>query len=225
MQAVILAAGKGTRMQPLTLERPKPLIEVAGKPLMAHIVEALPPEIDEVIVVVGYKGDMIVAHCGEKFCGRRMQYVWQEEALGTAHALAQARHLLKDSFLVMYGDDLIDSMSVANALKHKSCLLAYEHPEPKNFGVIVLREDGTLKSIVEKPEIPPSNLVSAAGLVLHEDLFNYYGDWRSGKEQCIPDALDRYAQDHPVHVEKLSFWQPVNSLEQLADAEEHLRSR
>lgn len=219
MQAVILAAGKGTRMHPLTLERPKPLIEVAGKPLLAHIIEALPQEITEVILVVGYKGEMIIEHCGEQFCGRTMRYVWQHEPLGTAHALMQARHLLHDSFLVMYGDDLIDGMSVANALKHKSCLLAYEHPEPRNFGVLVLNEDGTLKHIVEKPEVPPSNLVSAAGLVLHEGLFEYYEDQVVGREYCIPDVLDRYVKDHPVHVERLAFWHPVNSIEQLKNAE------
>jgi UDP-N-acetylglucosamine diphosphorylase / glucose-1-phosphate thymidylyltransferase / UDP-N-acetylgalactosamine diphosphorylase / glucosamine-1-phosphate N-acetyltransferase / galactosamine-1-phosphate N-acetyltransferase len=223
MQAVILAAGKGTRMQPLTLERPKPLVEVAGKPLLAHIINSLPQEIDEVIVVVGYKGDMIVEYFGDMFEGRRLKYVRQDEPLGTAHALDQARHLLHDSFLVMYGDDLIDGLSVANALKHKSCLLAYEHPEPQNFGVIVLKEDGTLKHIVEKPKVPPSNLVSAAGLVLHEGLFDYYEAQVEGKEYCIPDVLDRYVRDHPVHVERLAFWHPVNSIEQLNMAEEVLR--
>jgi NDP-sugar pyrophosphorylase family protein len=225
MQAVILAAGKGSRMHPLTAERPKPLIEVAGKPLLAHIVEALPPEIDEVILVVGYKGEMIVEYCGEYFCGRHMQYVWQNEPKGTADALEQAKHLLHDSFLVMYGDDLIDGISVANALKHKSCLLAYEHPEPKNFGVIVLNDDGTLKSIIEKPEVPPSNLVSAAGLVLHEGLFDYYQVPAEGKEYYITDVLDHYVKDHPVHVERLAFWHPVNNIEQLSAAEEILRHK
>jgi NDP-sugar pyrophosphorylase family protein len=152
-----------------------------------------------------------------------MQYVWQHEQHGTAHALEQAKHLLRGSFLLMYGDDLIDPGSIERALQHTSCLLAYEHEDPRAFGVIVQNEDGTLKTIVEKPKDPPSNLVSAAGIVLHTDLFTYYGEWPEGRERSIPDVLDRYAKDHPVHVERLSFWHPVNSIEQLEAAEDALR--
>lgn len=219
MQAVILAAGTGSRMQPHTLTRPKPLIEVAGKTLLAHVITSLPEDITEVIVVVGYKGDMIVEHCGDEYCGRKMNFVWQHEPLGTAHALEQAKHLLKDSFLLMYGDDIVDGAAIERALKHKSCLLVYEVEDPRAFGVIELNEDGTLKTIIEKPENPASNLVSAAGIVLHTDLFSYYGDWTPGKERPIPDVLTKYAQDHPVHVEKLSYWHPVNNIDQLKKAE------
>ncbi len=222
MQAVILVAGKGTRMQPLTLDRPKPLIEVAGRPLIEHVLSFLPDAIDEVILVLGYKGHMIEEHLGKHFGGRHMAYVWQHEQHGTAHALEQARHLLHDSFLLMYGDDLIDRESVEQAIKHKSCLLAYEHPDPRAFGVIIQNEDDTLRTIIEKPEHPPTNLVSAAGIVLHTDLFDYYGNWPKGKEQCVPDALDRYAKDHPVHIERLKSWHPVNSIEQLEAAERAL---
>lgn len=223
MQAVILAAGKGTRMHPHTLTQPKPLLEVSGKTLLAHVITSLPEEITEVIVVVGYKGEMIVEHCGDEYCGRKMNYVWQHEPLGTAHALEQAKHLLKDSFLLMYGDDIVDGKAIERALKHKSCLLVYEVEDPRAFGVIELNEDGTLKTIIEKPENPATNLVSAAGIVLHTDLFSYYGGWEEGKEQLIPFVLTKYAQDYPVHIEKLSYWHPVNSVEQLEKAEEILK--
>lgn len=223
MQAVILAAGKGTRMHPHTLSKPKPLIEVSGKTLLEHVISSLPDKITEVIIVVGYKGEMIVEHCGDEFCGRKMNYVWQHDALGTAHALEQAKHLLRDSFLLMYGDDIIDKETIEKALKHKSCLLAYEVEDPRAFGVIELNEDKTLKTIIEKPENPATNLVSAAGIVLHTDLFSYYGDWEEGKEQLIPFVLTKYAKEHPVHIELLSVWHPVNSLEQLEIAEKLLK--
>jgi bifunctional UDP-N-acetylglucosamine pyrophosphorylase/glucosamine-1-phosphate N-acetyltransferase len=223
MQAVILAAGKSTRLYPLTLEKPKPLIEVAGKPLIKHILSILPESVTEVIVVIGYKGEMIKEYCGNECCGKKMKYVWQHEALGTAHALEQAKDLLHDSFLLMYSDDVIDKESVLRALKHKSCLLAFEHPDPRAFGVIELKDDGTLKSIIEKPENPPTNLVSAAGLVLHTDIFKYYGAWPEGEEKHIPHVLNRYVKDHPVHIEKLLSWLPINSLEQLKKAELKLK--
>ena len=119
----------------------------------------------------------------------------------------------------MYGDDIVDGEAIQKALTHTSCMLVYEHPEPQNFGVLELNEDGTLKSIIEKPENPKSNLVSAAGIVLHTNLFSYYGDWTPGKERPIPNVLTKYAQDYPVHVELLSFWYPVNNEEQLKEAE------
>ena len=77
MQAVIMAAGEGRRMRPLTLELPKPLIKVAGKPILEHILDALPPEIDEVILVVGYKADMVKQHFGDSYHGRHIRYVYQ----------------------------------------------------------------------------------------------------------------------------------------------------
>ncbi len=225
MQAVILVAGKGTRMRPLTDDRPKQMVLLLGEPLIHHLVRRLPESIQEVILVLGYKGHMLEEYCGTHFEGRRMHYVWQQEQLGTAHALAQARHLLKNSFLVLYGDDIVDTTSVEKALAYKSCLLVYEHPDPRSFGVVVLHEDGTLKTIIEKPEVPPSNLVSASGLVLHEDIFSYYGDWTPGKEQCIPDALDKYAKDFPVHIAHLKEWYPINSPEQLAEAERRMKKK
>jgi bifunctional UDP-N-acetylglucosamine pyrophosphorylase/glucosamine-1-phosphate N-acetyltransferase len=222
MQAVILVAGKGTRMRPLTDELPKPLVQVAGKPLIEHVLSFLPEDIDEVILVLGYKGHMIEDHLGKQHNGKSIRYVWQHEQKGTAHALEQAKDLLHDSFLLMYGDDIVDKESIARALQYPSCLLAYEHEDPRAFGVIVQNEDGTLRTIMEKPENPPSNLVSAAGIVLHTNLFKYFTDWQEGKEMCIPDALDRYAKDYPVYIERLEMWHPVNSIEQLLLAEKHL---
>jgi NDP-sugar pyrophosphorylase family protein len=223
MQAVILVAGKGTRMRPFTNTIPKPLVELAGTPLLTHIFNALPDTIDDVTLVLGYKGEMIQERYGDTFRGKTLRYVWQTEQKGTAHALLQARdHLQEGSFLLMYGDDIVDKESITRAIQHKSCLLAYEHEHPENFGVILQNEDGTLKHIIEKPEIPPSNLVSSAGIVLHTDIFDYYGDWAEGKEWCIPDALDRYAQNHPVHIEHLQTWHPVNSPAQLTEAEKQI---
>ena len=79
MQCVILAAGKGTRLRPLTEKCPKPLVEVGGKTLLDHIVGALPSAVDELIIVTGYKGEMIREYCGKEFYGRKVTYIHQEE--------------------------------------------------------------------------------------------------------------------------------------------------
>ncbi len=106
MQAVILAAGRGTRMKELTEGQPKPLLEVAGKPLLQHEFDALPDAVDEVIVVVGYLGSKIQERIGGSYSGKRVLYVEQDVLDGTAGALWRARDLLKDRFLVLMSDDL-----------------------------------------------------------------------------------------------------------------------
>ena len=111
MKAIILAAGEGTRMRPLTNDKPKPLVEVAGRPLLHHIVSVLPDEIDELVVVIGYHGQKIQDYCGDIFLGRRVRYVWQDTPHGTFHALTLCQQLLGDDerFLLLYADDFLDT--------------------------------------------------------------------------------------------------------------------
>src|SRR5262249_28083308 len=114
MKVLIFAAGLGKRMQPLTFEKPKPLLEVAGKPLLERLFEILPEEIAEIILVVGYKADMIRKYFGEEWHGRPITYILQEEPLGTAHALELCRkHLAAgERFLLLFADDLYDKESL-----------------------------------------------------------------------------------------------------------------
>jgi len=105
-QAVILAAGKGTRMLPLTETRPKPMQEVSGKNLIEWKLAALPEAIRDVVIVVGYQGEQIREFFGDMWHGRSIRYVVQEKLNGTAGALWSARNLLHGRFLVLMGDDL-----------------------------------------------------------------------------------------------------------------------
>src|SRR5437016_4983418 len=106
MQAVILAAGHGTRMVELTQSVPKPMLTVAGKPLLEYKLDALPEKIDEVIIIVGYLGGVIQKHFGGLYDNKRILYVEQEKLDGTAGALWCAKDILHDRYLVMMGDDI-----------------------------------------------------------------------------------------------------------------------
>ena len=108
VQAIVLAAGEGTRMRPLTYTKPKVMLPVANKPILHHTIENLVKAgIDEVVLVVGYKEETIREYFGEKFNGVRIRYVRQAKQLGTAHALLSAEHLLDDRFLMLNGDTIV----------------------------------------------------------------------------------------------------------------------
>src|SRR3989338_1932230 len=96
MKAIILAAGEGIRMRPLTEHIPKQLIHVRGKPLINHLVGVLPSAVDELIVVVGYRGEKICDHCKDRFLGMPVTYLWQEEKTGTYSAMDLARSFIKE---------------------------------------------------------------------------------------------------------------------------------
>jgi CTP:phosphocholine cytidylyltransferase-like protein len=110
MQAIILCAGRGTRMGILTEFLPKPLLSFAGKTLLEYKLESLPDKVSEVIIVIGYLGEKIISKIGEEYLGRKIIYVKQKELLGTSHALHQARDFVDgnacEKFLVLMGDDI-----------------------------------------------------------------------------------------------------------------------
>jgi glucose-1-phosphate thymidylyltransferase len=107
MQAVVPAAGEGTRLRPLTDDRPKGLVEVAGRPILTHVFESLRAAgVDEIVVVVGYRGDDIVAHYGDAFRGVSPTYVWQEEQLGLGHAVLAAAESVSGDVVVWNGDNV-----------------------------------------------------------------------------------------------------------------------
>ena len=113
MKAVIFAAGKSTRTYPLTLTRPKPLLPIANRPILAHQLEALSGLVDGVVVVVGYKGEMIRDWFGETYGGIEIEYVEQQEQRGTGHALLQCAGMLDEPFIALNGDDLFDPADLA----------------------------------------------------------------------------------------------------------------
>ncbi len=226
MQCVILAAGEGTRMRPLTETMPKPLVPVCGKPILEHIVDALPAEIDELVIVVGYKAEMIQQFCGTEFKGRSVRYAVQENPkAGTADALLKARGMVSDRFLVMYADDIHGAESLAEVVRTPAGMLAARSGTPEKFGVLVLNDDGTLASIVEKPEVPPSNLVNIGGFVLTPEIFDIEIHMSELGEYLLTDSVTEYALRHPVTVVEQRLWLPIGYPEHIDLAESVLCPR
>lgn len=222
MQCVILAAGKGTRLRPLTNDTPKPLVPVNGKPLLDHIAGALPSAVDELIIVVGYLGEQIKTHCGDTYFGRRVTYIEQTEQKGTGHALWLCKDHIKGRFLFMFADDLHGATDLARVTSYTRAMLTLCTDTPERFGIVVRNPDGTLAEFVEKPEHAPSNLASTGIFVLDEHIFDFEPKVETNGEFYHTDMIREYAKQYPIAVVEQHMWLPIGYPEDVERAEQFL---
>ncbi len=182
LKAVVLAAGKGIRLLPITEEFPKAMIEVAGKPLLARILEVLSgANINEAVIVVGHKKEQIMEYFGNEFNGIKINYAFQEKQLGTAHAIGMARPHINSDFILTYGDVLFESSLIKELAEKKGydvVMVGRKVQDIGRFGAIELDEEGFVKNIIEKPK--PGETKT--------DIINY-GIYRFSKK--IFDAIER----------------------------------
>ena len=225
MQCVILAAGKGTRLRPLTENTPKPLVKVAGKPLLDRIVEAVPNSVTEFIIVTGYLGDQIRKHCGDEYYGRKVTYVEQAEQKGTGHALWLCKDLIKGRFLYLFADDLHGKEDIARAASYTRSMLVLNTDKPERFGIAVRHPDGTLAEFVEKPQQPPSNLASTGVFVLDQHIFDFDLSIETNGEFYHTDVIREYAKEYPIAVVEQKLWIPIGYPEDVERAEQLLEAR
>jgi NDP-sugar pyrophosphorylase family protein len=222
-QAVILAAGKGTRLRPLTLNTPKPLIAVAEKPLIEHTLDVLPESITSVVIVVGYLGDQIREHLGETYKDKKIEYAEQGPIHSTGGALISALALLEERFMVCNADDIHGPEALARLHTHELGLLAAETETPELYGILRVNDDDTLIDIEEKPEKPESNLVNTGVMMLDQRIFSYDVPL-VGDELRLTDMVTALAADTAVHVEKQDRFCSVGYPEDIVRAEQELRS-
>jgi len=228
MKAVILAAGEGIRMRPLTKTCPKPLVLLNGKPLLYHLVKTFPEAVTELILVIGYLGEKIVDYCGSEFLGRPVHYVWQKKKEGTFPALKLAESLLKDEekFFIAYADDLLNPEAVKTCIEKTPSVLVAKVERPERFGVVTVNSDGSIKSIIEKPEHPSSDLVITSGCSLTPEIFDYPPPMHpTKKEFFLSEAINLFAQKNKVWAIETKFWFPVGTPEDLKKAEKILKER
>jgi bifunctional UDP-N-acetylglucosamine pyrophosphorylase/glucosamine-1-phosphate N-acetyltransferase len=170
MQAVILAAGKSTRTYPLTVNRPKPLLKVLDKTMLEHNLDQLHGLVDEVIIIVGFKKDMIIERFGSFYKGMKLLYAEQKEQLGTGHALMAAKEFLKGKFIALNGDDLYARVDIARLIEHDYAMLVQEVEDVTRFGAVVVEAD-KVKKIVEKPDTNISKYANIGAYVFDPDVF------------------------------------------------------
>ena len=201
MKGVVLAAGEGVRLQPITATRPKHLIKIAGRPILEFCLEALKASgITEVIVVTHYMGDAIRQFFGDgERLGLKIAYVEQAEMLGTGNAVSVVEPYVDGNFVLVYGDLMFSSDAVADVVSlfeaenPAAVIAAVPEDKLESYGVVELEKGNVVKRIIEKPASgeAPSNLANAGVYAFSKDVFeklrqtkaSVRGEWE------ITDAL------------------------------------
>jgi glucose-1-phosphate thymidylyltransferase long form len=181
MKAVVLAAGEGVRLQPITLTRPKHLIKVGGKPILEHCLRALKTcGVDEVVLVVHYMADVVRDYFGDgQSLGLKVEYVEQKEVLGTGNAVGVVEPFVEDDFLLVYGDLLFTVEAVKKVVglyereKPVVAMAVVSVENPEGYGIVEVDDEGNVKGIVEKPsrEEAASNLANAGIYAFSKEIF------------------------------------------------------
>lgn len=178
MRAFLLAAGEGTRMRPLTANRPKPLLPVAGRPFLEHILERLRSAgVGEATILIGWRGRKLKEHLGRgKGLGISLDYVEQESLDGTASAVSLAEGHVGSRFLCMNGDIVFDAEDLREMLRKygesDATVIAVARAErPELFGSVSVKE-GLVTDLEEKPARPGSPWVNAGMYLFNDSIFD-----------------------------------------------------
>ncbi len=213
MRAIIPVAGIGTRLRPHTHTIPKALVQVAGKPILGHIIDQLVPlGITDVVLVTGYMGDRVREYVAAAYPDLAACYVHQEERKGLGHAIFLTKECLDDApSLIILGDTIVTADFESLVAEPRTAIGVKSVADPRRFGVVEVA-DGLVKSLVEKPDVPPSNL-AIVGLYLIQNtalLMESLGevvdrDIRTKGEYQLTDALklmlERGERMEPFEVE------------------------
>ncbi len=201
MKAIIPVAGIGTRLRPHTHTQPKALIPIAGKPILAHIIESLiKAGINEYVFVIGYMGDKIENYISTHYPKIKAEYVIQTTGRGTGYAIFLAKDQIKNAgeILIVLGDSIVD-VNLDEVLKSDISMLGVKKvDDPRLFGVAELDDDGFIKRLVEKPSIPKSNLalvglykIKESDKLIEALEYNINNKVTSQNEYQLTDALMR----------------------------------
>ena len=213
MDAIILAAGLGTRLRPHTETTPKPLLPVQGRPILDWALGALPAAVDRVLVVVNYLAGQVEDYLRTQKHVPAWETVRQEVPRGTGDALRSCRERVRsETFLVLNGDDLYGAADLEELARHPAALLVRAVDVPKSFGIAFLKPDGTLEKLVEKPDIPGPRLANAGAYAFPRSVLSRELKLSPRGEYEITDHVTALAAAGTVAVVEVRFWLPIGDV-------------
>lgn len=213
MKAVLLAGGRGSRLMPLTENKPKPLVELLGKPTICYLLDLIEKtSINEVYITLGYKGSQIRDYLGSNYGSLSLRYSYENKPLGTSGGVKILDNKLNEDFIVLSGDiytdvDLNSLIEFHYKKRGMATLLSCRVDNPSSFGVIVKDQSGRIIDFEEKPLKPSSNLVNGGIYVFSRDVLSFIPDGFSDFSRDIfPSLSPIYGYDPPC------FWSDIGTL-------------
>jgi glucose-1-phosphate thymidylyltransferase len=236
MKVVLPMAGFGTRLRPLTWSKPKPLVQVAGKAILGHVLDMFCclPDLEEVVFIVGFLGDQVQEYVRQKYPEVKAQYIEQKDLLGQSQALWLAREHMQGPVIVSFVDTLMDT-DFAKAIGDGKHAVAWvkQVEDPRRFGVASLGKDGRVERLVEKPSGMENKLVvvgtyylpSGSDLIRAVERQMEKGV-KLGEEFYLADALNlMVAEGLRMEVEEVAHWEDCGKPETLLRANRFLLER
>lgn len=221
MKAVILAAGQGKRFIPFSLIQAKPLFKILGKTILEHNLAQLKGLVKEVILVVGYKGEMIQEKIGREYKGIKIKYVWQKSQIGTGNAAALTHNFLDEKFLLLVGDDLWRKEDIKNLIKKFPAILVKKVANPSDFGVVLERKK-RLIDLIEKPASPKSDLANSGIYFLPKNIFQFKIGKSERGEYEFTDYIKKFIKKEKLNIVLAKHWLPIPYSWNLLEAVEFL---
>lgn len=233
MKIVIPMAGYGTRLRPHTWSKPKPLVSVAGKPVLGHVLDMFAdiPEVDEIVFIVGYLGEQVEAFMAEHYPNLARQFVVQEEMLGQSHALWLAREYLEGPICMVFVDTVIE-VDLSGLSKEKADAVAWvkQVDDPRRFGVVQLDDKGGVHRLVEKPDDMSNNLAvvgfyyfKQAELLVQAIEDQMESGEQLGGEFYLVDAINiMLEQGLNMRIEQVDVWKDCGKPEALLETNRYL---
>jgi bifunctional UDP-N-acetylglucosamine pyrophosphorylase/glucosamine-1-phosphate N-acetyltransferase len=213
MEAVILAAGMGTRLRPYTEKVPKPLLPVQNRPLLDWILGALPAEVNRLIVVVNYLAEQIEAYLKNQKFVQHWATVRQTVPRGTGDAFRSCFSQLQgDRFLVMNADDLFAADDLNCLAQQDAALLVHPVNTPRQFGIAFPKPDGTLDKLVEKPDLEGTQLANVGVYMFPKEVMDLELQLSPRGEYEITDYISQLAAKRPFHIVPARFWLPIGTI-------------
>ena len=235
MKIVIPMAGYGTRLRPHTWSKPKPLVSVAGKTVLGHVLDMFTSlaDLEEVVFIVGYLGDQIKSFMDETYPEMKATYFVQDEMLGQSHALWLAREALAGPIYMAFVDTLIEA-DLSRPPKAGSQAVAWvkEVEDPRRFGVAEVDADGWVVRMIEKPKDPEINLALAgfyfferSELLVKAIEQQMTRDTQLGGEYYLVDAINIMLEDGlRMSTERVDIWKDCGKPDALLDTNRYLLS-
>jgi len=224
MKCVILAAGEGKRMHPLTFTRPKVMLPIANKPILEwNLINAIEAGIKDFIIIVGYKSEMVRNYFGN---GQRwnvnIEYVNQGRAMGTAHAIGVVKKFV-DSFIVLSGDTIFGKQDIENIIQNENSMGLIKIDNAEDYGIVEIDGNRIVK-IYEKMQRPFTNVINAGIYHFNKIIFDFIEKTKKSPrgEYEITDSINMMVKDNEMQGVFLSEWRDVVYPWHLLDANEEI---